>query len=541
MKRAEVPFNIELLSLPPERLKAVRPLKALDIFEGSSENFHPDGLFSTEIFGRVGDQRRNRRVSYIDVKVPIFHPVIYDILVKLKRMYADIMSGTLYATWDEVAKDFVKSNAAQGQTGFDFFVSHWEDIQFTVSKSAVREQSIALLRKYKAVALTSKIIVMPAGLRDLEIDEHNRKSEDEINTLYRKLMTLSNSILESSVRKDVATLNVPRYQIQIAFNQIYEYISSLVEGKKKLLLGRWAGRNIFNGTRNVITAIDTSVKVLGAKGNLDFNSTIIGLYQFMKATLPVTTYQLRQLVAPIFPDVSQGSRLINKTTLQSEEVLLPSLYYDRWATNEGIAREITKFQEESIRWRPMEIEGRYMFLIYKGPDMTFRLMNDIRELPSDRDPKDVYPVTFAELMYLAVYKDSGRYPCLVTRYPISGVGSIYPSATHLRVTIDYERRTRLDENWQPLPDEFDALEYPVIGSAFMNSLVPHSSRLGGLGADFDGDTCSANILYSEESIAQYQEFINSRRAYVGTDGKLIHNTSVSTVQLVLRNMTGFRN
>lgn len=540
MKRAEIPFNIELLALPPERLKGIRPVRALDIFEGSSENFHPDGLFSVEIFGRVGDQRRNRRFSYVDVKVPIFHPVIYDILVKLKRMYADIMSGTLYATWDDVAKDFVKSNAAQGQTGFDFFVQHWEEIRFVESKSALREQSIALLKKYKAVALTNKIIVMPAGLRDLEIDQHNRKSEDEINTLYRKLIALANTILETSVRKDLGSLNVPRYQIQLCFNQIYEYISSLIEGKKKLLLGRWASRNIFNGTRNVITAIDPSVKVLGAKGNVDFNSTMIGLYQYMKATLPVTTYQLRNLVAPIFPDVNQPSRLINKQTLQSEEVILSSLYYDRWATNEGIAREITKYQEESIRNRYMEIEGRYMFLIYKGPDMTFRLMTDIRELPESRDPKDVSPITFTELMYLAVYKDAGRYPMLVTRYPISGVGSIYPSATHLRVTLDYEHRTRLDENWQPMSDEFDALEYPVLGSAFLNSLVPHSSRLGGLGADFDGDTCSANILYSEEAVQEYDEFINSRRAYVGTDGKLIHNTGVSTVQLVLRNMTGFR-
>jgi len=540
MKRAEIPFNIKILALTPDRLKAIRPVSALDIMEGSSENFHPNGLFSTEIFGRVGDQRRNRRFSYVDVKVPVFHPVVYNILIKLKRIYADIMAGTLYATWDENLKDFVKSNAAQGDTGFEFFVSHWQDIAFSESKSAVREQSIALLRKYKDVALTTNIIVMPAGLRDLEIDQHNRKSEDEINQMYRTLIKLSNTILDASVRKDVAALNVPRYQIQICFNQIYEYISSLIEGKKKLLLGRWASRNIFNGTRNVITAIDTSVKVLGAKGNLDFNSTVIGLYQYMKATLPVTTQQLRELVAPVFPDVNQASRLINKQTLQSEEVMLASLWYDRWATNEGIAREITKYQEESIRNRFMEIEGRYMFLIYKGPDMTFRLMSDIRELPSDRDPQHVSPITFTELMYLAVYKDSSRYPVLVTRYPVSGVGSIYPSSTHMRVTIESERRTRLDENWQPLPEEFDALEFPVKGSAFMNSLVPHSSRLGGLGADFDGDTCSANIAYSEESVAEYKEFINSRRAYVGTDGKLIHNTGVSTIQLVLRNMTGFR-
>ena len=539
MKRAEIPFNIELLELTPEKLKNIRPIRALDIFDGSSDNFHPDGLFSVEIFGRVGDARRNARFSYIDIKVPVFHPVVYDILIKLKRMYAEIIAGTVFATWDDQAKDFVKSNAAQGETGFDFFVQHWHEIDFVQSKSALREQSIALLKEYASKALTDRIIVMPAGLRDLEIDQHNRKSEDEINTIYRTLIKLSNTILESSVRKDVAALNVPRYQIQICFNQIYEYISSLIEGKKKLLLGRWASRNIFNGTRNVFTAIDTSVEIVGQKGNVDFNSTLIGLYQFMKATLPVSTYKLRNLVAPAFPDVSAPARLVNKQTLQSEEVIISHRYYDQWATNEGIPREITKFQEESIRNRAVEIEGRYMFLIYKGPDMTFRLMQDIRELPSDRSTEHVTPITLTELMYLAVYKDSSRYPLLVTRYPISGVGSIYPSTSHLRVTIDFERRIRLDENWQPMSEENDALEFPIIGSAFLNSLVPHSSKIGGLNADYDGDTGSANIGYSEESVAEYQKFINSRRAYVGTDGKLIHSSNVDTIQLVLRNMTGF--
>ena len=79
MKRAEIPFNIKILALTPDRLKAIRPVRALDIFEGSSENFHPDGLFSVEIFGRVGDERRNRRFSYVDIKVPVFHPVVYNI------------------------------------------------------------------------------------------------------------------------------------------------------------------------------------------------------------------------------------------------------------------------------------------------------------------------------------------------------------------------------------------------------------------------------------------------------------------------------
>ena len=59
-----------------------------------------------------------------------------------------------------------------------------------------------------------------------------------------------------------------------------------------------------------------------------------------------------------------------------------------------------------------------------------------------------------------------------------------------------------------------------------------------LNTKFDGDTSSANIGYSDETINECKNFFNSKRAYVGTDGQFINTTSVSTVELVLHNMTG---
>jgi hypothetical protein len=47
--------------------------------------------------------------------------------------------------------------------------------------------------------------------------------------------------------------------MQQKFNEIYDTIERMIEGKKKLLMGKWASRNIMNGTSNVITAMDTSV------------------------------------------------------------------------------------------------------------------------------------------------------------------------------------------------------------------------------------------------------------------------------------------
>lgn len=538
--RSNVPFNISILSTTPDVLKGLKPVKVLDIFEStSSSNFHEDGLFSVSIFGRVGDERRDMRFSYIDIKVEIFHPVIYNILVKLKRLYEEIMQGHSYAIFDPVEKDFIRVSAIQegADTGYEFFVKHWKQIEFKQTGSTNREQGIALVRKFADQAMTSKIVVMPAGLRDLEFDENNRIKEDEINSDYRRLIALSNTINDIAMKTNPEILDSPRYELQKAFNAIYDRISDLIEGKKKLLLGKWASRRVFNGTRNVITAMDPAVPYLGAEHTPGFNSTIVGLYQYLKATLPVSIFQVQQFLSSVFPSVDQPARLINKKTLKSEEVLLASRYYSRWATNDGIEAVITAYKEESIRNLPLEIDGHYVLLIYKGPDGTFKIMHSIDELPPTRNPEHVHPITLTELLYLSVHKNANNYPMLVTRYPVTGIGSIYVSMTYLRPTLKTEIRRRLDERWQPTEDAETAYEFPLQDSAFVNSLIPHSANLAGLNADFDGDTSSCNIAYFDESIEEAKKFLSSRRAYVGTDGEFIKSTGVATVEYVLRNMT----
>lgn len=67
---------------------------------------------------RIGEENRNRRFSYIDIKVPVLHPQIYAVLGQLKHLYHEIISGKGYAIWDEELKDFVKSDQMNGRTEF---------------------------------------------------------------------------------------------------------------------------------------------------------------------------------------------------------------------------------------------------------------------------------------------------------------------------------------------------------------------------------------------------------------------------------------
>lgn len=538
MSEKLLPFNIELLVMGDELLRGIRPVRVLDIFDGLTKNFHPEGLFSTTIFGKVGEERRNRAFSYIDLKVSIIHPVVYNSLISMKQLYGGIVSGKEYAIWDPEVSDFVPSTPIDGRTGYNFFMEHCAEIVFEERDSEQRKQKIALEKKYlgKPGGLFSKLVVMPAGLRDYEIDETGKPTEDEINTFYRKALGLSNLITPAGLKVNPESLDGLRYNMQVNMNNLYDYIQSLLEGKKKLVLGKWASRVVFNGTRNVITSLINTSSELGGKKTVGFNQTVIGLYQFLKATLPLSIYHIRNgFLANVFSTASAPMFLVNKKTLKKEMVEPDPDLFDSWMTEEGLEKTITRFGEEPLRHMFLETDTHYLGLIYKGPNGTYKLMQDIGELPDWADKKDVHPITFAELLYLSVYHFANTIPGYVTRYPITGYGSIYPSMTYLKSTVKSDTRKELNDHWEETGEV--AHEFPVYKTQFVNSLSPHPTHLKRLGADFDGDTCSYNAVYTEEAIAEVGKFLNSRRYYVGSSGEISFSADTDTIGFVLQNMT----
>ena len=158
----------------------------------------------------------------------------------MKSLYKDIMSSREFAVWDDEKKDFIKSNAIDGQTGYQFFINHFKDIVFEEKSSIRREQAIRLLDMYKDNCLVDNIIVMPAGYRDIELDNNGRESSDEINDIYYSLLSISNTINPSTVNVSPEAYNSQRMSLQNKFVELYDYINTIVDGKKNLMMGKWA-------------------------------------------------------------------------------------------------------------------------------------------------------------------------------------------------------------------------------------------------------------------------------------------------------------
>ena len=536
MRRLQTPFNIMLLDTRgiENRVPAV---KSMDVFVGASKNYHPEGLFSNEIFGQQGAKRRMSSMSYINVKLTLIHPIIFNIITKAKAFYKDIISGKIYATFDKASGTFNKSNAIEGATGFDFFMKHLAELRLPESDSYTRKDGIAVMEKYRDLLITDKVVVIPAGLRDYVIED-GKESSDDINKLYYKLLAVSNTINPSTAKIAPATYNAQRLSLQKTFNELYTYITNILRNKRGFVAKRWLARSVHYGTRNVITSNIEHIYSLNAKYKPGFDDCLVGIYQFCKGVLPVTTHQLRsRFLEKVFPSQMMPALLTDPKTLMATEVKVSSSTYAHFMSNEGIEKLTNVLEEETLRHNPVMVEGKYYLgLCYKDGKGNFAFINGVDEIPFEYTPDQVKPITYAELVYYALYPVASKYHVFVTRYPVTGVGSAYPARVFLKTTTNYITLQELDPgSWKPIEGSI-APQWPVLGAAFFNSCSLHNSKLGALGADFDGDKCSFNFVMSNESLAEIEAYYKDRNSQIGTDGKFINSLKTDTFDFVVAHM-----
>lgn len=532
------PAYLKILHPKPEMFRFVGQVRVLDIFQNNTRDFHDDGLFSTTIFGRVGSDERLTRMGYIDVYVPIFHPRIFNHICTLKQLYKGILSGKEYAVWNPQLKDFEKSDKLNGQTGFYFFLKHWEEINFARTASNRRDAKIEIVRKNKDIALTSKIVVLPAGLRDLEVDEFGGIDQHEINDFYRTLIRIS-STLSTIKDLDSPIIDRARYSLQLAFNELHDYIvSMLVKGKNSFAMAKFGRRRIRYGTRNVLGAVSATCKHLDDPVYSGPDDTRVGLFQAIKATEPLFIHHLKSTYLNHIFRGEGYAWLVDPKTLERKEVAMKPKSIDKWTTIEGLGKIINGFQNTHLRNQPIMIDGHYLGLIYKR-DNHYKLVLSIDEVRAERadDIKYISPITYGELFFIIANIYCRETPFDVTRYPVEGAGSIYTSNIYLTTTAKSLEMTRLDDNWEVTDNR--TINFPDITSQkWVDTMGPFSSRLADMGGDFDGDTGNGNANLSEESKAAAKAHMNSLSYHISSNNRMMGSPMFDVIQRVIISMTG---
>ena len=518
---------------------------SLAIHAPSSTSFHPEGAFSEEIFGAIGSRERLLTFGYIELNTAIIAPEVYQHVLKLNSLYESIMSGEAYAVFDEEKMDFIRvndspENVPGAGTGYSFFMAHMKKIQYTEGASAVRQNRISMIEKYKDVMIYQRLLVLPAGLREIAQDGV-RMVQDDINTLYRSLLSYTIALPPGSA----STIYDPiRYKIQVKAFEIFSYIEAIFKGKPGFMQkGGYGNRGVALGTRNVITAANYVMEDPDDVQALRPNEVKTGIFQTAKGLQPIVSYYLRTI---FFDPILQGgdtSRvpLIDPKTLSLQYVEVSALVKEAYLSSDGIEKRINRFRNVDVRWNPVTIMGTdkkeyYAFLIYdQGNRISlFRSLEDLKShLPEGAivDKSAIRPLTWAEMLYMATYHASVGRHVMITRYPVIEDGSVYPAKINLvsvspaRVVSLYDLISGRDTVSYP--------QYPVVGpeSTFLDSAVVHSGNLKGLGGDHDGDMISCNFIMADDSNAEIADYFKKTRAFLTPERRLITGSPSDLVVL----------
>ena len=519
-------FNIKIAKVNNVQTKNMSEIASLSIFTPSTTSFHPNGLYSTEIFGLVGSPERNRTFAYKRFSISQIHPLLFKTLITNKAFYKDILASKSYAVFDNKTKTFIPSTIEDGETGFAFFIKHLPNLTLPETGSTKRKFIKNVIKKFQSTdnMLLTNYLIIPAGLRDYTIKEDGRGESDEINDLYRRVISLSNLIPKFSKDTD-KSYNKTRYSLQLAMHEVYIYLEEFLYGKKKFLNYRLMNRRITDGSANVLVGTKQEITNIGSPKHVKSTETVIGIYQAIKSLGQKVVYGATHgPLLDTFPERDSSMNLVSKD-LKKQLFPIDTKLYDTYMTEKGIIDLTNKYKVREHRNEPLMFKDHYLAFvnIYKG---QLKVIRDKSELISGSTIKDCKPMTLTDLFYLSIYKYSRSTTGLTSRHPIIQEGSTYPGFIHIRPTIRTQTLTYLPTG--------DILErYPDTTTAFYDALAVNDMNLGNLNADKDGDVAETLLTSSKESTEEIKDLLGTREYWIDPHGKFKYDIESDPVKLVM--------
>jgi len=270
-----------------EHLPEVTSLKTI-----GKKKFHPDGLFSEQIFGPVknytcqcgtyygvsksggkcdlcgvdianSDERR-KRFAKIVLPIKVVNPLMYDLLAdiggkNIKSAIDDLMKqekSVLYMDGDEHVITTTPESIPPGTPKWektDAIYKLVEDIATSLAEEEVDEWQL-ILNNIDSLII-NQIIVLPPDLRPVSKGGGGKQLMDKINRYYVQILT-KKEIMRETVMNIHADKNIYYtyfIQIQNVVNELYQRILEKMAKKEGLIRGNILGKRIDFSGRAVIT------------------------------------------------------------------------------------------------------------------------------------------------------------------------------------------------------------------------------------------------------------------------------------------------
>jgi len=207
--------------------------------EGKGGRLDPEGLYSEEIFGRMGHTNRKKTFGYINLHTKVIHPEIFSIVAGLSPVIASCLRGKkkFFLNQDGVLEE--SPDGAYGISGVKEFIDIYDKIDLKKTAQKTHPDSVKFLTKNRELIFIDKLLCLPAGVRDIQQSKMTNKilvTSSEINTMYEDLLRSTSMVDENTLEfLDAETIKNIVYSIQKKCCDINEWIRSRLKGKGGIL------------------------------------------------------------------------------------------------------------------------------------------------------------------------------------------------------------------------------------------------------------------------------------------------------------------
>jgi len=271
-----------------EKLQEITTSKLLE-----KSKFHPNGLFSEQIFGPIKNftcqhkfhgiihegetctecgvdivsaSERRKRFAKIILPFEVVNPIMYSIVVsvcgtKIKTMIDTLMTNecsTLYKTHDN--KFYIETEVREEKSTDESFekLDAIRELVTSICNIEVEKENKKwiYIKENLDKLLIKEIIVLPPDLRPVtKLNDNKQFVADKINRYYTKLIIKKESIEKSTIdlKNSEKKIFYHFYKpVQETVNQLYEHILCVLSKKEGLIRGSILGKRIDFSGRAVI-------------------------------------------------------------------------------------------------------------------------------------------------------------------------------------------------------------------------------------------------------------------------------------------------
>jgi len=232
--------------------KKIQPITSSKYYEGSGRTtLDKKGLFSEEIFGRVGSRDRKKTYGYIDLKLDFIHPEAYRILTSISTDLTKLILGKEKYILDNNNK--LVKNEEYGNSGVFYFIQIIDNIDWDNIKTE-KPKHIRFIKENKDKLLINKLVILPAGFRDIQITKTGKQfiQYGEINKTYSTLINQTEMLSDDLDLFDEELMGSLYKSIQRNLINVNTWIKSKIKGKHGMIRGGMLKKSVDYSARLVI-------------------------------------------------------------------------------------------------------------------------------------------------------------------------------------------------------------------------------------------------------------------------------------------------